>query len=180
MSLLVDVRNELELLDARILGESHMQAREGVVLIPSRLPGQPLQLRLDLYRRFDIGKNDCSISPVVQPDMLDLGGANELRAEFPEPGLVVQEEEPALGDRETAGCMHRGSHSLNNFVGREGIAPSHLGYEWETRGLIFGPLLVDNLEEELCFVCMLEDNTTVSGFFFLIDAKADAVLSPPS
>jgi len=72
--------------------------------------------------------------------------------------------------------VSRGTHSLDSTIGREGVAPGSLGDERETRGLIVGALLGDNLVEDLCFMRMLEDNTTVSGILFLVDTEADTVL----
>lgn len=174
--LLVNVGDKLKRLEARVLGEGHLEAEVGVVLILTRHLDQILQLRLDRHRRFDIGENDGGISSVVQPDILDLLGTHHVCADVSEPILVVGEEEPALDDRETARGVSRGTHSLDGTISREGVAAGSLGDERETRGLIVGALPGDNLVEDLCFMSVLEDNTTVSGFLLLVDTEADTVL----
>ena len=152
-----------------------MQAKEAVALI-SRCSTQLFKLLFKRDSRFDVRKDHRGVPSIIQPNTLNLVRANNSLAEPSEFSLLVHEEEPALDNGEAAAGKSRSAHELDHVVGRECISANGFDNKGKTIRLTFRTLLGDNVEEDLGFIGVLEDYTSISLSLIFIHTKTDTVL----
>jgi hypothetical protein len=146
--LCMQVADEMDLLHARILRETGLQAIEVARLL--RGIAQRIQTLLNRNSIRNLGKDNGGIAPVIQPDHLDSAGAHLLLTEGSELRLLEDEKEPALHNGEAAGGIGGRSHHLNDLVGCEGFfAAADFNYETEAAWGAIDSLLAEDLHYAL-------------------------------